>query len=210
MGYHVKIWLGLLLIPSLGCQTARSEVSLSSSVREARAEGCDVALYPTNPPPYQVAQIGIVDVECLRAETRQSTEAACLRRLVAESCRAGADTAFGVRTHRGTGTLKMSAALGVRTTQPPWPTDTSCSPECSPGFTCRAGFCVEACEEECAAGTVCRGARCVALCNPGCREGYECSDERLCVEVQEPEPEEAPGAPEDTPAVTPVAGSTEV
>lgn len=198
MGHRAGIWLCIVLLPSLGCQTARSEVSLSSSAREARAEGCDVRLYPATPPPYQVAQVGIVDVECLRAETRRSTAAACLRRLVEESCRAGADTAFGFAYRRGTGTLKISAALGVRVAQPPWPHDQSCSPACSSGFQCREGFCVEVCEESCEPGHICRASRCVALCNPDCGEGFECSDERICVEVEEQEPA-ATEEPEATP-----------
>ena len=212
MGHRVGIWLCIVFLPSLGCQTARSEVSLSSSAREARAEGCDVALYPTTPPPYQVAQVGIVDVECLRAETRRSTAAACLRRLVEESCRAGADTAFGFEFHRGTGTLKLSAALAVRATPAPWPHDESCSPICSTGFECRGGFCVEVCEEACEPGHVCRGARCAALCNPGCGDGFECSEERICVEVEveveepgepaEPSAEPAEAAPEGEPDTT--------
>jgi len=185
------VWIAL--IPSLGCSGLRSEVNVSAPGAELASEGCDLRLHPSTPPPYQVVHAGTIEVECVNADTRRATAAACVRHLVEESCRVGMDTAMAFQFTRGAGSLKLRAVVGTRSGQAPWPTNGSCSPTCSPGFECSAGLCVETCEEACGEGQVCRDAACVSLCNPGCAAGYECDQERTCVAVQsEEEPSEVP------------------
>lgn len=150
------------------------EVTQIGPRRPSRGGNCDIQIFLSAPPPYQVAEIASARAMCheLSGRTR------CIEDLQRAACHAGADVVFGFsETMHGSYTY-LSATFGVQDplvthrpihdapvkTQPAAASERDggdCDPICSPGFACTAG-------------------QCVPQCNPPCESGEICSRKRVC------------------------------
>ncbi|HVZ74425.1 MAG TPA: hypothetical protein VHJ20_18720 [Polyangia bacterium] len=149
---------------SISCTTA--DVTRIGRAYPSKGAGCHVDVFPATKPPYPYEDIANGRAGC-------SFRSGCIERLQAEACDVGADAIYAFEEGIAQNSTFISATFVRKTgdapedagNESPAPSHKkpSCSPPCSPGFSCEDGTCEPQCNPACAADEICTQKR---VCKP--------------------------------------------
>ncbi len=169
-----RVTLISVSVAMLATSCVQSDLTRIGPTYPAKAEGCQVDVFPSTQPPYPYQDVAMSRASC----SDFSGRSACIERLKADTCAVGGDAAYGFKESYlpgNGGTSMISATLARKTgeTKKEAPASAApalsaaqaqeCTPPCSPGFACRANICEPQCNPACGAGEICTSKR---LCEP--------------------------------------------
>jgi hypothetical protein len=100
--------LALLLVPLLSLACVSSEVRLTTLRQPRKSDGCEVAVFSKEKPPFPVEELAVDRASCVFSRNH------CVERLRDDACAVGADTVYGFEEVHETMQTTIQATLARR------------------------------------------------------------------------------------------------